>query len=282
MRRSERIVRITEELLTHPYQIISLTDLAKRFEAAKSSLSEDLGIIREVLEMEGKGTLETQAGAFGGVRFIPGISNEEAVSFVKGLGRELATGDRVLPGGYLYMTDVLGRPDILDRAGRMFAERFGKHQVDVVMTVETKGIPLAIATSRYLHVSTVVVRRDQRVTEGSAVSINYVSGSGRRIQTMSLSRRSMPEHSRVLIVDDFMKAGGTAKGMIELLQEFRSEVVGVGVFMETAEPETKLVSNYVSVARLSKVDEFARNVEIELGNYFSKNYENNVLGNIQQ
>jgi purine operon repressor len=268
MRRSERIVRITEVLLARPYQNISLTEMAKNFDAAKSSLSEDLAIIREVLEAEGKGTLETHAGAFGGVRFIPGIDTQAAIEFVTTLGTELAKGDRVLPGGYLYMSDLLGRPDVLDTVGRMFANRFGQLDIDLVMTVETKGIPLAVATSRYLNVPTVIVRRDQRVTEGSAVTINYVSGSGRRIQTMSLSRRSVPEQSRVLVIDDFMKAGGTAKGIMDLLQEFRSEVVGIGVLMDTTEPTVKLVQDYVSIARLLRVDESERKVEVVLGNYF--------------
>jgi purine operon repressor len=268
MRRSERIVRITEILLARPFQTVSLTEMAKKLDAAKSSLSEDLAIIREVLEAEGKGTLETQAGAFGGVRYIPGIEKQTAAAFISALGKELETGDRVLPGGYLYMSDVLGRPDVLDTVGRMFADRFGQQHVDLVMTVETKGIPLAVATSRYLHVPTVIVRRDQRVTEGSAVTINYVSGSGKRIQTMSLSRRSVPEGSKVLVIDDFMKAGGTAKGIMDLLQEFRSEVAGIGVFMETSEPNVKLVQDYVSIARLLKVDETERTVEVVLGNYF--------------
>ena len=80
-----------------------------------------------------------------------------------------------------------------------------------------------------------IVRRDNKVTEGSAVSINYVSGSNKRIQTMSLARRALEEAANVLIIDDFMKAGGTIQGMMDLLQEFRANVQGVGVFVESGE-----------------------------------------------
>ena len=77
--------------------------------------------------------------------------------------------------------------------------------------------------ANYLNVPVVIVRRNNKVTEGSTVSINYVSGSSKRIQTMVLSKRSLVEGSNVLIVDDFMKAGGTIKGMVSLLEEFKAK-----------------------------------------------------------
>ncbi|WP_018131780.1 pur operon repressor [Effusibacillus pohliae] len=273
MRRSERIVRLTQTLLEQPYRLLSLTEMAEKLGSAKSSLSEDLAIIRDVLLKEGTGSLETQAGAAGGVRYIPGIPSRQMTDFVAEMCRLLADPDRILPGGYLYISDILGRPDVLDRAGRIFAHVFSGAGAEYVLTVETKGIPLAVSTARYLHVPTVVVRRDHRVTEGSAVSINYVSGS-RRIQTMSLSRRSLPEHSKVLIIDDFMKAGGTAKAMTDMMKEFKAEVVGVGVFMSTSEPVPKLLDDYVALTVLSQVDELTREIHVVPGNFQLARKEN--------
>lgn len=269
MRRSERIVHLTRILLQHPNRILSLTDMAEQLSSAKSSLSEDLAIIRDVFEAEGWGTLETQAGAAGGVRYLPGIAQEEGMRFAREMAAQLADPARILPGGYLYMSDVLGRPEVLDMAGRMFASVFGKTGAEYVLTVETKGIPLAVAVSRYLQIPAVIVRHDHRVTEGSAVSINYISGS-KQIRTMSLSRRSLPEYSKVLLVDDFMKAGGTLKAMCELMQEFHAQVVGAGVFMETAEPEQKLVGmDYLSLTILASVNENKREVRVVPGSFFA-------------
>jgi purine operon repressor len=264
LRRSERIVRLTQTLLEQPYRLLSLTDMAEKLESAKSSLSEDLGIIRDVLQKEELGTLETQAGAAGGVRFIPGVPEQQALRFVYEMSQMLSDPERILPGGYLYMSDLLGRSDVLDWAGRIFAHIFSTAGAEYILTVETKGIPLAVSVARYLHIPTVVVRRDNRVTEGSAVSINYVSGS-RRIQTMSLSRRSLPERSSVLLIDDFMKAGGTAKAMIDLMKEFKAEVVGVGVFMSTSEPVVKMLDQYVALTVLTHVDEIKKEIRVEPG-----------------
>ena len=56
---------------------------------------------------------------------------------------------------------------------------------------------------------------------------------------MSLARRALKEHARVLIIDDFMKAGGTIQGMMDLLFEFNAKVAGVGVFVESGELGTE-------------------------------------------
>ena len=161
----------------------------------------------------------------------------------------------LLPGGYLYMTDILGDPAIVQKVGRMIASTYINTPVDVVMTVATKGIPLAYAVANYLNVPVVIVRRDSMVTEGPTVSINYVSGSTKRIQTMVLSKRSLAEGSKVLIVDDFMKAGGTVNGMISMLEEFRAHVAGIAVLVEAEKADERLVDDYLSLIKLSDVDE---------------------------
>ena len=132
---------------------------------------------------------------------------------------------------------------------------FAEKDIDVIMTVATKGIPIAHAIARHLNIPVVIVRRDSKVTEGSTVSINYVSGSTRRIQTMVLSKRSMPSGQNVLLTDDFMKAGGTMMGMKNLVEEFDCELAGIAVLVEAEHHEDVLVDQYLSLAKLCEVNE---------------------------
>ncbi|WP_413373842.1 pur operon repressor [Paenibacillus taichungensis] len=270
LKRSARLVEMTQYLLSRPHTVIPLTTFAERYGAAKSSISEDLAIIKEVFEEGGSGELHTLAGAAGGVKWIPKVSRELALAFAERLSTQLAQSDRILPGEYLYMSDLLGQPALMNEAGKIFATAFGNKDIDVVMTVETKGIPLAYATGAQLNLPVVLVRRDHQATEGSAVSINYVSGSHKSLHTMSLSRRAMREHSRVLIVDDFMKAGGTVQGMIDLLAEFNATVAGVGVLVESGsvDSEERLLTDYISLAKLTAVDAKSRHISVKPGNYF--------------
>lgn len=272
LKRSARLVELTQFLLARPHSLIPLTTFAERYGAAKSSISEDLAIIKEVFEEEGMGELQTLAGAAGGVKYIPRVSEERALGIIEKVCTKLEEPGRILPGGYLYMSDLLGQPHLVNEIGDIFATIFGGKNIDVVMTVETKGIPIAYATGAKLNLPVVLVRRDHQVTEGSAVSINYVSGSHKSIHTMTLSRRALKEKSRVLIVDDFMKAGGTVRGMIDLLAEFDAEVAGVGVLLDSGsvDSEERQVEEYVSLVTLETVDSKNRVVGVKPGNYFEQ------------
>lgn len=263
MRRSERLPLITKMLLDAPGRILSLTEMANRFGAAKSTLSEDLSIIRDTFAANEMGRIETLAGAAGGVRYIPELGPAAILDTVSELCEALADPGRILPGGFLYMSDLVSSPPLMSRVGELFATKFyGERPIDTVVTLETRGIPIALMTARALDVPLAIVRRASRVTEGTVVTMNYVSGSAKRIETMSLSRRALPPDARVLIIDDFMKAGGTARGLADLMEEFGAHVVGTGVLVATAEPEEKLVKEYLALAVLEQVDEERREVRV--------------------
>jgi purine operon repressor len=270
LKRSARLVEMTQYLLFRPHSLIPLTTFAERYGSAKSSISEDLAIIKEVFEEEGLGDLHTLAGAAGGVKFTPKVPKAASMHILEEIRQVLEQPDRLLPGGYLYMSDILGQPNLINEVGKLFATAFADKELDVVMTVETKGIPLAYATASFLNLPVVIVRRDNRVTEGSAVSINYVSGSTKRIQTMTLGRRALKEQSKVLIIDDFMRAGGTIQGMIDLLREFKATVQGVGVLIESAEVDEHLIEDYISVAKLTAADPKTKQISVIPGNYFDE------------
>lgn len=253
MQRSERLIRLTKRLVERPLHPVSLAQLADEWGVAKSSLSEDIGFIRGVLETSESGKVESLIGAQGGIRFRLHTSQSESSIFLAEIASVLSEAKRVLPGDFVYMSDVIGDPDVLDKVGRLISWRYREQAVNVVVTVETKGISIATATARYLNVPIAIVRREQRVTEGAAISTHYVTGSTRRIQTMSLGKRAMPSAARALIVDDFMRAGATAQGVQDLLQEFEAEVVGTAVFMATSQPQHKMVDNYFALLYVDKV-----------------------------
>lgn len=267
-KRSERLVDMTHYLLEHPHQLIPLTYFSDLYQSAKSSISEDLGIVKETFEEKGIGLLKTVPGASGGVKYVPKLRDAEVRQVMEELIAELSQSDRLLPGGYLYMTDVLGNPQMMNRVGKVFASAFAGEKIDAIMTVATKGIPIAHAIARHLNVPVVIVRRDSKVTEGSTVSINYVSGSTRRIQTMVLSKRSMKSGQRVLITDDFMKVGGTMNGMKNLLEEFDCTLAGVAVLVESEHQDEMLVEKYLSLVKLAQVSEKDRTIALKAGNYF--------------
>lgn len=267
-RRSDRLVDMTHYLMESPHTLISLTFFSKRYASAKSSISEDLGIIKRTFQQRGIGVIETLPGAAGGVRFIPRATEEEAKEFTTEMCELLSDSNRLLPGGYVYLSDVLGDPDVLRKVGKLIATQYIDDEIDAIMTVATKGVPIAQAVSLYLNVPFVVVRRNSKVTEGSTVSINYASGSSQRIEKMELSRRSLKRGARVAIVDDFMKGGGTVNGMKNLIEEFEAEVAGITVFAENKFHGHKTVKDYRSLLLIEDVNVLDKTIQVRPGNFF--------------
>ncbi|WP_303972528.1 pur operon repressor [Streptococcus merionis] len=267
IRRSERMVLISNYLINHPYELTSLSTFAERYDSAKSSISEDISIIKRALETSEIGEIETITGASGGVIFTPTISDQEARKVVEELCVRMAESDRILPGGYIYLSDLLSTPTILRQIGRIIAKAFKDQKIDAVMTVATKGVPLANAVADVLNVPFVIVRRDLKITEGSTVSVNYASGSSGRIEKMFLSKRSLKPGSRVLIVDDFLKGGGTINGMISLLSEFDSTLAGVAIFADNVQGKRDEM-NYKSLLSVTDIDIKNAKISVQLGNIF--------------
>ena len=261
IRRNERLAALTKLLTASPNQMHTLSQFCELFGAAKSTLSEDIDILREVYKNFGLGKLDTVTGAAGGVRFRPCMPREQARAFLQELGKELQNPNRLLPGGFLYLSDILSMPDIVRKMGIIIAGEFYDTEPDFVLTMETKGIPVALMTAQSMGIPLVIARRSSKVYEGSAVNINYVSGSAGHIETMSLSRRAVKEGQRALIVDDFLKAGGTAKGMIDLMGEFNVEVVGTAFVMSKVNQPNKLIEGEKALLTM-EVGEDSRTLSI--------------------
>ena len=266
MKRSERLVDMTKYLLERPHTLISLPFFADRYHAAKSSISEDLAILKRTLANNQNGILETVAGAAGGVRYIPFLGHDHAKEYLLDLASRIEDPSRILAGGFVYLSDILGNPQDLRRIGELLATKYAYSNIDAVMTVETKGIALAQSVARYLNVPFVTARKRSKVTEGATVSVNYISSSLDRVSKMELPTRALKKNSNVLIVDDFMKGGGTLE---ELVKEFDCSIAGICVLCEADFDKSKLVDNYISLIKISQIDTAKKIILAQPGNFLS-------------
>ena len=111
------MVVISNYLINNPYKLTSLNTFAEKYESAKSSISEDIVIIKRAFEEIEIGHIQTVTGAGGGVIFTPSISSHEAKEMIADLRDKLSESDRILPGGYIYLSDLLSTPAILKILG---------------------------------------------------------------------------------------------------------------------------------------------------------------------
>jgi len=261
--RKERLSTISAVLTGNPSRLYSLSQFSEMFGSAKSTLSEDISIIKEVFQKYGLGEIEVQMGAGGGVRYLPWIEENEKAAVLQEIIRKLENPSRILPGGFLYTADIFYNPFYVGKLAKMLWGFFSKTNPDFVITAEAKGIPLAMSVANLFDRPLIVTRREGRVTEGPVITINYLSGSSRRMQTMSLAKRAVRDGQRALIIDDFLAGGGTVRAIFEMMKEFSITVVGCGVAISTNVPEKKRIDTYRSLMLLTEISEEQQKIAVK-------------------
>ena len=262
MKKTQRICIITHILTENPNRDFSLGTFAEQFGCAKSSISDDIKLVREAIDAAGLGYLETTSGAKGGVRYVPYISRRAAANALEELRKAFEDPSRMLGSGFVYTSDIMFNPKVIRGAAMVFAKKFASAEADLVVTVETKGIGVALFTAQMLNIPLAVIRHESKVSEGSSININYFSGSADRLQQMSISKKGIPQGSRVLIIDDFMRGGGSILGILSMLKEFDAQPVGTGVVIVAGGRENKKIPDYVPLLILNDQTDGRQTVEI--------------------
>ncbi len=219
MNRVKRVSIIANTLFTNPGVRFSLSYFTDKLDAAKTSISEDIDLIRDTIKEYGLGYIETIVGANGGVKYIPFLNVEEEKRGLKLIEEQLNDKNRLLLDDYIIYGDIIYNPIHIGVISDFIVKRCLKEKITGVMTMETKGIPLATEVARKLNVKMIVARKNNKVTEGSTISVHYKSGTNDYVQSMYVAKSSIVKDDNIIIVDDYIKGGGTIKGMIELIED---------------------------------------------------------------
>lgn len=255
LKKTYRLVAIVKILTDNPNEVITFSHFTELFQAAKSTISSDIALVKQVFENLELGKVVTISGAAGGVKYIPQIFEEKGEEFLTKFCRELENPKRILPGKFLYLLDLIYNPNVVEEIGRLFSTVIDYSQADYLVTIETKGIPMAIMTARAMNLPLLIIRKDTKISEGPSISITYVSGKNNtEIKRMSLPIKSIEKGSKVIIIDDFMRGGGTIKGMNDLMKEFSAKVIANAVIISTEKPEIKRIDNVISLVTLDNVN----------------------------
>src|SRR5699024_547151 len=132
MKRSDRLVAMTELFINNPHLWKPLTVFTQKYAASKSSVSDDSNIIDENFTREGIGEIERLTDAHRSVKYIPYFDKTQTGAFIDTICERLEDPDRILPGGYLYMSDLLGDPHTVNELTKAFVTAFHNREIDAV------------------------------------------------------------------------------------------------------------------------------------------------------
>ena len=127
------------------------------------------------------------------------------------------------------ITPLLASPQGLDAAVRELAAIAGDMQPDVVIGAEARGFLLGPAVAREVGAGFVLARKPGSLPYDT-VSANYALEYG--TDALELHVDAVADGDRVLVHDDLLATGGTARALCRLVEQLGGEVVGCAFVIE--------------------------------------------------
>jgi adenine phosphoribosyltransferase len=106
---------------------------------------------------------------------------------------------------------------------------FGRGSVDKVVGIEARGFILASPVAYHFGAGFVPVRKKDKLpweTEAAEYELEYGTA------TLEIHRDAIAPGERVLIVDDVLATGGTARATADLVERIGGKVVGIACLIE--------------------------------------------------
>jgi adenine phosphoribosyltransferase len=137
---------------------------------------------------------------------------------------------------------VLKDPSALSFIADEFAKKFHPKDIDVFAGIESRGFILAsILASRY-NKGMIMIRKAGKLP-GKTAKLAYTIEYGKDV--IEIQKDIIKEGERVLICDDLLATGGTAKASAKLIEKVGGEIVGFAFIIELVDLDgIKGISKY--------------------------------------
>jgi len=129
---------------------------------------------------------------------------------------------------------VMRHPDAFKSCIKLLAKRAEHNGIDVVVGLESRGFILGAALAYELGVAFVPIRKAGK-TPGKVIEVAYEKEYG--FDRFALAEGAIQENQRVLIVDDLIATGGSAKAAVDLIDRVKGIAVEFNSLLQIPELE---------------------------------------------
>src|SRR4029079_16760222 len=134
------------------------------------------------------------------------------------------------PGILFYdVTTLLRDPEGFKLSIDAMSAPYKNAGISLVVGVESRGFILGAAVADRIGAGFVPVRKVGKLPS-TRIRASYDLEYG--TDSLEMHRRAMPQDQRVLIVDDLLATGGTAKATVDLVKQVGGVVEGVAFLIE--------------------------------------------------
>lgn len=121
------------------------------------------------------------------------------------------------------ITPLLSNPDTLELTSQVLARPFRHLSIDYVAGLESRGFLFGTNLAQDLHAGFIPIRKPGKLP-AETLSATYDLEYG--TDTLEVHKDAFSKGARVLIHDDLIATGGSAKAAAELVEGLGGEVVG--------------------------------------------------------
>lgn len=129
------------------------------------------------------------------------------------------------------ITPLLGAPEAFKAVLDLLEARFRPSHLDRIVGMESRGFLFGAPLSDRLGVGFVPIRKPgklPRETESASYELEYGT------DTLEIHRDAVSPGQRVLVLDDLLATGGTAKAAVDLVRRLGGNVVACAFVVELA------------------------------------------------
>jgi adenine phosphoribosyltransferase len=127
------------------------------------------------------------------------------------------------------ITPLLLAPEALDEALSQLAAFARPRAVDLVVAAEARGFILGGALARELGAGFIPARKQGKLPS-ETVTVEYLLEYG--VDALEVHADALARGTRVLVHDDLLATGGTARGVCDLVTGLGGEIVGCAFLIE--------------------------------------------------
>lgn len=127
------------------------------------------------------------------------------------------------------ITPLLNHPQARKECLQLLVKSLGDKKIDKVVGVESRGFFFGMLLAQELNVGFVPVRKPKKLPF-SVISASYELEYGS--DTLEIHTDAIQKGERILIHDDVLATGGTAKAVAELVEKLGGEIVQFNFLME--------------------------------------------------
>ena len=134
------------------------------------------------------------------------------------------------PGiGFKDITPLLSNPEATSACLELLASTLADKNINKVIGVESRGFFFGILLAQKLNAGFVPVRKPKKLPF-ETISASYKLEYG--TDTLEMHIDAIQKGDKVLIHDDVLATGGTAKAVCELVEQLGGEIVQMNFLME--------------------------------------------------